>query len=33
LPELDPETEVDLRHDSSTNNLIRYFRSHARPDR
>ena len=33
LPELDPEKEVDLKHDSSTNNLINYFRSHTIGDR
>ncbi len=29
LPELDPASGVDLRHDSSTNNLIRYYREHC----
>jgi glucose-6-phosphate isomerase len=30
IPELDPSREPDLRHDSSTNALIRRFRRHAR---
>lgn len=29
LPELDSERDVELQHDSSTNNLIRYFRDNA----
>jgi len=29
LPQLDPGKEVRLRHDSSTNNLIGYFREHC----
>jgi len=29
LPELDPGNEVELTHDSSTNNLIRYYREHC----
>lgn len=31
LPELQCETEPELEHDSSTNQLIRWFRSHAGP--
>jgi len=29
LPELDPNKDVALKHDSSTNNLIGYYREHC----
>ena len=29
LPELDPSKDVALKHDSSTNNLIGYYREHC----
>lgn len=29
LPELDPSKDVELKHDSSTNNLIGYYREHC----
>jgi glucose-6-phosphate isomerase len=31
IPELESSTEPELKHDSSTNGLIRYYRNHRRP--